>query len=176
MQATATGVVAIPQLPKTARGCHKFKDIHLPLISVPKLCQAGCNVNFSKSKVDVTSHSGEYLITGVMDPTRNLYVFPIPDHASETQAIVPSMHTAANAYVIETTKAFLQYLHATAGFRPYRFSRKLSQMVHTPHGRGSRPHKLMPSSRSPHTLPWGTCTSSSKVSVPQRIEVHGSQQ
>jgi len=117
MQATATGVVAIPQLPKTARGCHKFKDIHLPLISVPKLCQAGCKVNFSKAKVDVTSHSGEHLLTGVMDPIRNLYMFPIPDRASGTPAIVPSTHTTANAYATKPTKALLQYLHATAGFQ-----------------------------------------------------------
>ena len=33
IQATATDVLAIPELPEGARGCHKFKDIHLSLIS-----------------------------------------------------------------------------------------------------------------------------------------------
>mmetsp|Transcript_1703 Transcript_1703/g.3400 ORF Transcript_1703/g.3400 Transcript_1703/m.3400 type:complete len:122 (+) Transcript_1703:409-774(+) len=49
MQATVTNVLVIPELPKSARGGHKFKDIHLPLISVTKLCQAGCKVQFSKT-------------------------------------------------------------------------------------------------------------------------------
>eukprot|EP00532_Pseudo-nitzschia_australis_P007412 CAMPEP_0168164686 /NCGR_PEP_ID=MMETSP0139_2-20121125/1074_1 /TAXON_ID=44445 /ORGANISM="Pseudo-nitzschia australis, Strain 10249 10 AB" /LENGTH=122 /DNA_ID=CAMNT_0008081729 /DNA_START=152 /DNA_END=517 /DNA_ORIENTATION=- len=83
MQATATDVLAIPQLPTAARSCHKFKDMHIPLISVPKLCQAGCKVNFSKDKVDVTSSSGEHLhLTGLRDITRNLYTVPIPNNTT----------------------------------------------------------------------------------------------
>ena len=115
MQATATDELSIPQLPLAARGCHKFKEISLPLISLPKLCQAGCRVNFSTNKVDVTTNCGKHLLTGVMDPTRNLYLFPIP-----TRDQVPkqsnTIHTAANAYTIQPMGTLLHYHHATAGF------------------------------------------------------------
>eukprot|EP00532_Pseudo-nitzschia_australis_P000442 CAMPEP_0168189478 /NCGR_PEP_ID=MMETSP0139_2-20121125/16376_1 /TAXON_ID=44445 /ORGANISM="Pseudo-nitzschia australis, Strain 10249 10 AB" /LENGTH=177 /DNA_ID=CAMNT_0008112333 /DNA_START=527 /DNA_END=1056 /DNA_ORIENTATION=- len=119
MQATARDILAIPELPESARGCHKFKDIHLPLISVPKLCRAGCKVQFSKTKVDVTSQSRQHLITGILDPMRNLYMFPIPDCTPVPAAMPgPQAHTAHNAYAIKSTRTLLQYLHATANFSP----------------------------------------------------------
>jgi len=99
IQATATNKLALPQLPLAARGCHKFKEISLPLISVPKLCQAGCHVNFSTDKVDVTTKHGKHKMTGVMDPTRNLYLFPIPTRDQGPKR-PNTIHTVANAYTI----------------------------------------------------------------------------
>ena len=64
MQATATDILSLPQLPIAARGCHKFNEISLPLISVPKLCQAGCQVNFGTNKVDITTSNETHLMTG----------------------------------------------------------------------------------------------------------------
>ena len=49
MQAIATDVLALPQLPPQARTCHKFNDIRIPPISVPKLCEAGCTVDFQQN-------------------------------------------------------------------------------------------------------------------------------
>uniref|UniRef100_A0A7S4ELS1 Uncharacterized protein n=1 Tax=Pseudo-nitzschia australis TaxID=44445 RepID=A0A7S4ELS1_9STRA len=119
MQATATDVLSIPELPGAARGCHKFQEISLPLISVPKLYQAGYNVHFSKDKVNVTTSHGKHLLTGMMDKTRNLYLLPIPSQSPLGPATVPTPpHTAANAYTIRPTTTLLQYLHATAGFPP----------------------------------------------------------
>lgn len=69
MQATATDTLAIPELPIKAWYCHKFKDIlHLPLISVPKLCQAGCQVEFQTDKVNISDVNGQHLLTGTHDP------------------------------------------------------------------------------------------------------------
>jgi len=51
MEAVATDALALPQLPQQARACHKFNDIRIPLISVPKLCEAGCTVDFQQNTV-----------------------------------------------------------------------------------------------------------------------------
>ena len=110
MQATWTDVLAIPQLPWEARKCHKFKKISLPLIYVPKLCQAGCRVNFSRDKVDVTLMDGNHVLTGIMDPMSNLYLFPIPTR-SNTHRPLPTGHTVANAYSIR----LMATLSMTAG-------------------------------------------------------------
>eukprot|EP00536_Pseudo-nitzschia_multiseries_P018879 jgi/Psemu1/57773/gm1.57773_g len=53
MLSTATDLLDLPRLPLEARGCHKFDEVELPLVSVPKLCITGCHVEFSKDDVTV---------------------------------------------------------------------------------------------------------------------------
>ena len=69
MHATTTDTLDLPQLSVEARGCHKYKDINLPLISVPKLCQAGCKVNFHQGTVTIKDTSGTELHTDERDPS-----------------------------------------------------------------------------------------------------------
>ena len=52
-----------------------------------------------------------------MDPTRNLYLFPIPDQSQDTTD-PRAAHMAANAYTICPISTLIQYHHATAGFPP----------------------------------------------------------
>ena len=89
MQATATDTLDLPQLPVTVWGCHKFKDISLPLISVPKLCRARCKVNFHQNTVTTTDNRGTEPITGERDPTRNLYMIKVPTQ-TPTEAHTPN--------------------------------------------------------------------------------------
>ena len=78
MRAVATDILALPQLPKQARSCHKFTDISIPLISVPKLCEAGCAVDFQQDKVTINNKQGTTLVTGCRDSLWNLYMIDIP--------------------------------------------------------------------------------------------------
>ena len=117
MQATAIDTLDLPQLPANARGCHKFKDISLPLISVLKLSRARCNVNFHQNTVTITDNRGTELITGERDPTRNLYMIKVPIRTL-TDPITPTSQTVAGTYTLRTTKNLVQYLHATTGFLP----------------------------------------------------------
>ena len=57
MQSKATDCLALHNLPLTAQTCHKFdEEVHLPLVSVPKLCAHGCKVQFGPATVDVTNN------------------------------------------------------------------------------------------------------------------------
>eukprot|EP00536_Pseudo-nitzschia_multiseries_P013056 jgi/Psemu1/33974/gm1.33974_g len=53
MLSMATDLLDLPRLPPAARGCHKFAEVELPLVSVPKLCSSRCHVEFSKDNVTV---------------------------------------------------------------------------------------------------------------------------
>jgi len=60
---------------------------------------------------------GQHVLTGTMDPARNLYMFPIPTRGIASPVPHPR-HTASNAYAIRPMATLIQYLHATAGFPP----------------------------------------------------------
>mmetsp|Transcript_5795 Transcript_5795/g.12600 ORF Transcript_5795/g.12600 Transcript_5795/m.12600 type:complete len:247 (-) Transcript_5795:639-1379(-) len=117
MRAVATDTLALPQLPKQARSYHKFNNISIPLIFVPKICEAGCTLDFQQDKVTINNKQRTTLVTGRRDPFWNLYMIDIP---SETPAplLVKTVARAGNAYTSRPMKKVMQYLHATAGFRP----------------------------------------------------------
>eukprot|EP00536_Pseudo-nitzschia_multiseries_P017617 jgi/Psemu1/51768/gm1.51768_g len=77
MRSTATDLLDLPRLPLKARGCHKFNEVELPLVSVPKLCSTGCHVEFSKDNVTVIGPTQQVILTGQRDPLRNLYMVPL---------------------------------------------------------------------------------------------------
>ena len=117
MQAVATDALALPQLPPQARACHKFNDIRIPLISVPKLCEAGCTVDFQQDTVTINNKQGTTLVTGRRDPYQNLYMINIPT-GTPTPSIASVMASAGNVYTIRPMRKVMQYLQATAGFPP----------------------------------------------------------
>lgn len=117
MRAVATDTLGLPQLPRQARSCHKFNDISIPLISVPKLCEAGCTVDFQQDTVTINDKQGTTLVTGRRYPYRNLYMIDIPS-GTPTPLLANTMTMASNAYTIRPMKKVMQYLHATAGFPP----------------------------------------------------------
>ena len=115
MQSKVTDCLAIHNLPSTARTCHKFDEVHLPLVSVPKLCAHGCKVHFGPTTVHMTKNVQTVLL-GKKDTTRNLYMVLLHDTVKECPRwhhTEPTM-TAANAYDITRTAQPLAFLHASA--------------------------------------------------------------
>ena len=112
MRSVATDRFTMPGVPSTGRGCKKFYEVDLPLVSVGKLCVNGMKVSFADEGVEVKNKSnGAIVTTGCRDPVRNLYMLPIPNSVQhEPQGvglnlIEPVQATknelyAANAYEI----------------------------------------------------------------------------
>eukprot|EP00536_Pseudo-nitzschia_multiseries_P015898 jgi/Psemu1/219480/e_gw1.977.8.1 len=118
--------------------------MELPLVSVPKLCSAGCHVEFSKDDVTVLGPTQHVILTGLRDPLRNLYMVPLhqtdkretaksprvtdpPQNENERSATSStiqnnnneneySIHTGAGAYQIQAIPKLIQFYHAAAGY------------------------------------------------------------
>ena len=111
MQAKATYCLNLSNLPREACACHNFDEVHLPFVSVPKLCAHDCTVHFGPAAVHVTKN-GQVILSGTKDPARNLYMVPLHD-TMKSQLRHPNMvpqAAAANAY--DLTK------NATTGISP----------------------------------------------------------
>eukprot|EP00536_Pseudo-nitzschia_multiseries_P015490 jgi/Psemu1/42781/gm1.42781_g len=92
MLSTATYLLDLPRLPLEARRCHKFDEVELPLVLVPKLCSNGCHVEFSNDDVAVISPTQQIILTGQRDPLRNLYMVPLHQPAPpKVKATSPRM-------------------------------------------------------------------------------------
>ena len=101
MQAKATYCLNLGDLPQEARTCHKFDEVHLPLVSVPKLCAHGCTAHFSPTTMHVNKN-GQVILSRTKDPARNLYMVPLHD-TMKSHPHRPNMvpqATAANAYAL----------------------------------------------------------------------------
>ena len=140
MTSLAIDIIKFSNLPLAAKKCHKFKEIWLPLLSVPQLCKCKLTVTFKVETVEISNSEGDVLITGFLDPTKDLFMVPIDDDDGEQQRVTlgfawavsqraeteyngivrpiltPEQHTAANAYTISCVPAFISYLHTCAGF------------------------------------------------------------
>ena len=144
MESLAEDTIYFNKLPLAAKKCHKFKEIWLPLLSVPQLCKAKLTVTFKGETVEVSDSDGNVLITDFLDPVKGLFLVPIDDHAAEQRVnkqetlmfagsasqwietdyngvvrlilLTAEQHTAANAYSIANIPALISYLHACAGF------------------------------------------------------------
>lgn len=118
MQSKATNSLVLSNLPSSARTYHKFDEVHLPLVSVPKLCTHGCTVNFGHTTVTVTK-DGEHLLTGTKDLQLSLYIVPLHNNNCP---LLPPVHalkctaTAATVFDIDRTAQQIAFLHASAGY------------------------------------------------------------
>ena len=109
---------------------------------MPQLCRSKLTVTFKGETVEVSDSSSNVLITGFLDPMRDLFMVPIDDWAAEQRVkettnfagaamkcietdyngiirpilLTSEQHTAANAYAITNIPALISYLHACAGF------------------------------------------------------------
>ena len=117
MQSKATDCLDLGNLPRKARTCHKFEEVHLPLVSVPKLCAHGCTVHFGPLAVHVTKN-GQVILLGTKYPARNLNMVLLHD-TMKNQPHCPHivLHaTAANVYDLTRTMQQLAFLHASTGY------------------------------------------------------------
>eukprot|EP00536_Pseudo-nitzschia_multiseries_P009617 jgi/Psemu1/23703/gm1.23703_g len=132
MVSVGTDLLDLPKLPIEARGCHKFREVDVPLVSVPKRCQHRCSVNFDQMRATITNPAGATVLIGPKDPSRKLYIVPLHQPTDPRGTLPPRVSlwaligsprvvlctTAAahNAYEIQLAKQLITYLHVAAGF------------------------------------------------------------
>ena len=110
-------------------------------MSVPQLYKSKLIVTFKGETVEISNSEGDVLITGYLDPAKDLFMVPTDDDDDvepqrvtlgfagaagqkvETEydggvrpILTPEQHTAASAYTIPCVQALISYLHACAGF------------------------------------------------------------
>ena len=102
-------------LPEESLDFHVYKrgDIKRPLLSVGKVCDAGCKVTFDKDQCDFVCDN-QLVLTGYRDPTTGLYL--LPTKPQPATAPVPRDLAALNAYAETNVPKLMRYLHACAGF------------------------------------------------------------
>ena len=100
MTSLATDIIKFSNLPLAAKKCHKFKEIWLPLLSVPQLCKSKLTVTFKGETVEISNSEGDVLITGFLDPAKDLFMVPIDD--DDEQQRVTSGFAGAADQIVET--------------------------------------------------------------------------
>ena len=101
MTSLATDIIKFSNLLLAAKKCRKFKEIWLPLLSVPQLCKSKLAVTFKSETVEISNSEGEVLITGYLDPAKDLFMVPIDDDDVEPQRVTSGFAGAA-AQKVET--------------------------------------------------------------------------
>jgi hypothetical protein len=124
MQATHTCNLKLPNLPRIAQQAQIFPKMQSALLSIPKLCDAGCRANFSATGVVIRTKNGAVALIGRRDPLTKLWEVPLTtDHddptkhpnPSETNPTPTGHNYAHNAYKQKTKQDLLLFLHAAAG-------------------------------------------------------------
>ena len=96
MQAKAADCLNLSNLPHEARTCHKFDEVYLPLVSVPKLCAHGYIIHFDPATVHVTKN-GQVILSRIKDPTHNMVPLHDTMKSQPRHSIMVPQATAANA-------------------------------------------------------------------------------
>ena len=105
-------------LPKASLEYHVFKrgEVQRPLLSVGKVCDAGCSVIFDAGHCYFIKDR-RLLLKGARDPRTGLYLLPHMPHTPKPAYGVslsqPYHHRAHDAF---TVPKLLSYLHGCAGF------------------------------------------------------------
>ena len=79
MSTTETIQLKIDNLPENAKTGLRLPGIVNNLVAAPILCDAGCEVKFTKKKVTVTKNK-KLLLEGWRDPKNNLWRVPLVQH------------------------------------------------------------------------------------------------
>ena len=112
MTSLATDIINFNNLPLAAKKCHKFKEIWLPLLSIPQLCKSKLTVAFKEETVDISNSEGDVLITGFLDPVKDLFMVPIDDEA-EQQRMTSGFAGATGQRVETEYKGIVQPIKLT---------------------------------------------------------------
>lgn len=112
MTSTHTAELNLRPLPRKARLVHLFPALqqqNTSLLSIGKLCDAGCKATFTADQVTITLH-GKQLLTGHRCPTTGLWLItlptPVPLKAPANAHAVPAPHQVPQANsVTQPTKA-----------------------------------------------------------------------
>ena len=112
MQSTHTAKLNIPELPTAACESHLFPALQgTSLISIAKLCDAGCIAIFDKHTVAIKlKNSNKIIPQGTRCPITGLWKIPITTN--------PVTHMANSITQPKTTAELVQFSHATLGSPP----------------------------------------------------------
>ena len=100
----------LPQLPSAAREAHLLPGLsHSSLLSIGKMCDAGCTALFNKDTVTI-HHNGIQILGGTRDTRTGLWRLPLHQPVID---VTPS-HAINSAYDTDSIPALMQFLHATA--------------------------------------------------------------
>ena len=92
MVSTHTGDLDLPQLPKAARRFHILPAIKHSLISVVKLCEAGCEVKFIKWGVGIEiRYRGRLVMEGSLNKRTGLWMVPLTQQKPAPNHLQPQM-------------------------------------------------------------------------------------
>jgi hypothetical protein len=118
MQSTHTCTLKLPNLPRAAQKAHIFPKMQAALLSIAKLCDAGCTAHFSEARVVVRNQHSTIVLVGHRDPITKLWEVPLAPHIDEprpTKATPQVVAFANSAYKQKTLQDLIVFLHATAG-------------------------------------------------------------
>ena len=90
VSSTHEGFIDVPGLPEGARNVHVLPEIKYSLLSIVRLCNAGCEVVFGKWGVNViVRYNGRVIMTGSKSTTNSLWYVPI----TQSNEVNPKQHT-----------------------------------------------------------------------------------
>ena len=95
MRLPAIDILRFNILPLEAKKCYKFKEIWIPLLLVPQLYKSKLTVKFEGETVEMSDKEEDILITGFLDPVKNLSMVPSYSQAAEDQRMEKEIAGAA---------------------------------------------------------------------------------
>jgi hypothetical protein len=106
---THTATLNMPSLPHASRQAHILPGLaQHSLLSVCQMCDSGCAVTFTATKVTVTNGKS-IILTGLRDKKSNLWRAPLePDRPLE----IGREHSAHNVYEQKSIEYIITYVHA----------------------------------------------------------------
>jgi hypothetical protein len=107
LQATHKCELRLPALLPKAQAGHVFQKFHNPLISVALLCDNGCEVNFTKTNVNVKLGT-KTILTGYCEPSTGHWRVKLDDQQQETE---PANGHANSIVPVRTIADTVQFLH-----------------------------------------------------------------
>ena len=124
MTSTHDSDLDLPQLPRAARRCHILPAIKQSLISVVKLCEAGCEVKFIKWGVGIEiRYRGRIVLEGALNKRTGLWMVPltkqerppvIKQEASSVLTTRPSSPTSVTNFNEATSNESTSSTHVLA--------------------------------------------------------------
>ncbi len=114
VQSTHTCILDLPALPPNARAAHIIPGLAShSLISAVTLCNAGCNVNFTKTGCTI-SYRGRTLVCGHKCIRTGLWMIPLSEMATTAPPIISVASTddfMANVAATSSAAEYARYVH-----------------------------------------------------------------
>ena len=117
MRTTNVVKLNLPSLPEEAKTAHRLPGLTNNLISAPILCDAGCEIIFSKKKVSVKKDD-KLIMEGWRDPLNRLWRVPLDTTPSRTETnnyfapLTSEPNLAQALYECESEKELIHFYHA----------------------------------------------------------------